>query len=200
MAEQLSGLARILSNQPLPLTPMFRTDDPTRIAAEMEQFIRNLYAYLAELFGQLTAENLITTINQGGGFGFDKVVRGLYFFDGSDAGPFEYTLDSSIDWRECGILFFGRTAATLSDLKNNILTTDPELLQGSATSYSKTLLQVGDGASEPTGLLEVASDGKLKFTISNPQSPSSDSGYIYVWAAAFGRIGSTTVTTLGNGL
>lgn len=200
MSERLSGLARILSSQPLPLTPMFRTDDPTRIAAEMEMYARNLQIYLQDLFGQLTAENLITTINNGGGIGFDKVIKKLYLYEGTDGSAVHVTLDSTIDWRECAVLWTGRANADLDDLKNNMTTVDPELIQACNTSYDYDLFQIGDGSSEPTGVVYVNTDGNLKMRISNPSSPSSVSGYIFVFAAAFGRIGSITATSVGNGL
>jgi hypothetical protein len=200
MSERISGLARILSSQPLPLTPMFRTNDPVRIASELEQYVRNLHIYLADLFGQLTAENLITTINQGGGLGFDKIVKKQYLYSGTDTN-LTVTLDNSIDWREGVVIGYARTADTLEDLYTEANAFGPAFyeLGGIGTVYPFAVFQAGNG-SDPTGGVYVDTDGSLKMTILNSNAPGHDEGYIHVFVAMIARTGNvSTVVDVGNG-
>lgn len=98
--QSLSGLASILSSEPLPTVPMFRTMDATRIAAEVEQYVRNLHIYLRRLFGRFTATNIITTINKGGGTtGFDKIINLDYHYVGTN-NLTGILIDDSKNWND----------------------------------------------------------------------------------------------------
>ncbi len=205
MAEQLdtlSGLARILSTEPLPLCPMFRTMDAPRLPAEMEKWVGDLYNWLKKLFGKFTAENIITTINQGGGSGVLKTVTKVYHFDG-DNGSVTATIDDLVDWREFGILVHMRIADTLDNLQHFV--DDPDttavFVGGSNSAYLYTAASVADGAfsTNLTANLNVLSDGSLQLEIINTSGGGThNEGYIAVSVAAVCQIGSS-VTSIGNG-
>lgn len=110
--QALSGLASILSSEPMPQMPMLRTTDSVRIAAEMELYVRNLHLFLKRLFGRFTATNVLNTINQGTGFGFDKVIHKSFHYSGTN-GP-TIILDSSYDWRRVLGFFFRIQASSVS--------------------------------------------------------------------------------------
>lgn len=114
--QKISGLASILSSEPFPPVPMFRTKDPTRIAAEIEQFTRNIHIFLQKLVGRFTAENLISTFNQGSGFGFSKIIQKKFHYIEFGAGTI--ILDNSIDWRTCPSVYFriSMSSTSVTDL------------------------------------------------------------------------------------
>lgn len=116
--QMLSGLATILSSQPIPAVPMFRTMDPARVASEMELFSRNLFNYLKRLYGAFTATNIITTINQGSsGLGFLKSWTNHWHYYGSNDNV-QVTLDNTKDWLPYVMSTVMISATTKSDLIN----------------------------------------------------------------------------------
>lgn len=115
-SETLSGLARILSNEPLPQLPNFRSgDDAHKYAKEIESYTRNLHVYLKRLFGHFTATNIITTINNNGGVGgFTKTFNVNYHYEGTN--DISIVIDSTTDWRNYAFFNYGRMASSYAGL------------------------------------------------------------------------------------
>ncbi len=185
--QSLSGLASILSSEPMPQVPMFRTNDPVRIAAEMELYVRNLHQFLRRLFGRFTATNLITTINQGTGIGFRRVIEKRIRYIASSNEHVYVTVDDQFDWRTTTIIYCVRTDSDLyaSDLIN---VPNPDG-QTNATLYAGDLqinypkdLQVGPNQT----FLRVTASGALQVGYDNLTGVLDVEFYIFV--AALGSV------------
>lgn len=201
MSEQLdtlSGLARILSSEPLPLCPMFRTMSQPRLPAEMEKWVGDLYNWLKKLFGKFTATNLITTINEGGiAFGFKKVVEMKIHYIASGTETALVTIDDTFDWRQGAILYHQRSDTSIvSDLINLDFTNSSIDLEIASTTGGSYPLTVKSG---PNGIdLVVASNGNLQIRYNNVTGALDLQFYIFV--AAVGHVSDAqTKVTFGNG-
>ncbi len=201
--QSLSGLASILSSEPMPQMPMFRTLDPSRIANEIEQYVRNLHIYLTRLFGRFTATNIITTINQGNGgmgLGFDKIIHKSFHYIGTNSPTI--VLDTSYDWRR-GLGFMYRVQA--STVSAAAVISNPDLvfcgfhtLSGAFTGYPLVTFTYSDTSA--TQSVDIQTDGSIQ-TQFNGTSIHQEFWIDIVLAAIVGvEKVSASFAASGNGL
>lgn len=200
--QTLSGLASILSSEPLPQTPMFETLDPRRIANEMEKYVRDLHIYLHRLFGRFTATNIITTINQGGTL--PRQIAVIYHYVGDDTG-LTVTVDSNFDWREVARLIHVRIADTLENLQHFVDDPDAVTLYDSGSNRSGDYGFFGPPAGDTqfsTDLSVIVGEtiaGVLQLQVNNSSGLHRE-GYIFIGVMAVSRVSSSIVpTSIGNG-
>lgn len=196
----LSGLSRILSNEPLPELPVFRKVSTERVANEMEQYVRNLHSFLKRLFGKFTATNIITTINEGGGgIGYDKVVNLGFKFKGTNAST-TVIADSTFDWRECKIDFNGVAAPTYAGFRSGIANETV----GDGFYYPNSVAGLIFSLNASTITFDVSVDaatGNLLVKASNGSTPVSDTAFLQLTLKAYGKIvASADCPQIGNGL
>lgn len=87
-----TGLAKILSSEQFPKRPALRGETST---VEMEKWIEALEIYLRKIYAKLTAENIFTTISQGG-LGWELVYDKLVSYS---TGLNERQILDNRDWR-----------------------------------------------------------------------------------------------------
>jgi hypothetical protein len=196
MAEaSISGLARILSSEPLPQMPMFRTDDPQRIAAEMEQYARNVHNYLIRLFGNFTATNIIQTIiNENGGAYARIITKYLHV---KTTSPDLIVLDDQYDWRGT----FVGVSYLMHTTNGTLLVTEPEEVFAEFLSYNVSTVP---GSEYPFTLktispnfggdIQIEEDGRLVLNING-----TGESFIGISIIAFARIAQPNVyVQVGN--
>lgn len=185
----VEGLIKILSGEVLPLYPKLREKN---WFVELERYIQELHLYLRRQNGKFTAQNLINTINTGGGIGFQRVVEKRLRYIANANENVYVTIDDGFDWRTTTILYSIRTDTDLystnlinvppSDGQTNLIYLGE--LQG---NYPKDF-QVGPNRT----VLRVTASGALQIGYLNTVGVLDLEFYVYV--AAFGSVTNTMST------
>lgn len=187
----LSGLARILSSEPLPQIPFFRGMDPQRVPPEIEGYARNLHIFLKNIFGKFTATNIITTINNGGDSGL-VVLQYPIHYTGTDT--ITVTLNSTRDWRDYAFLNLSKMSSTRDGLRSS---TPLDKDVGEYSGETSDLIVLSDGSIDVRAHVD-GTTGVLSVDI----SPSGHQEYfILINLLAYGKIPTTgEFLSKGNGL
>lgn len=203
------GFGKLLQGEQLPLYPKLSSED---MVVELDRWIRNLYVYLRRLMGHFTASNIIQMLVDNhienyivSSSGFVKIFEKSYHYHGTN--NFTTTIDSSIDWRETGVLSHCRISEQ-GEAYDEVLhwIDDPEhavlLKQGSNEhgQYPFTVGRCTNAALDALVIVQVNNAGALELDFSRTGGASKQF-YFYVFIGAYSKVvPDGAQQAVGNGL